>query len=67
MRLVRVAPVEDLEHSADLLLPRRSLYIMSHLARYQFTHEILAREQSWFKNSPVLKGRRLSVICRNEP
>ncbi|EDW43855.1 GM19489, partial [Drosophila sechellia] len=32
-------------YSADLLLPRRSIYIMSALARYEFTHEILARDQ----------------------
>ncbi|KMZ07707.1 LOW QUALITY PROTEIN: uncharacterized protein Dsimw501_GD24723 [Drosophila simulans] len=40
-------------YSADLLLPRRSIYIMSALARYEFTHEILARDQSWFKKRLV--------------
>ncbi|KAH8287751.1 hypothetical protein KR054_012433 [Drosophila jambulina] len=73
MRLAKVPAKEgakdsDLERRvADLLLPRRSLYIMSHVARYQFTHEVLAREQSWFGASRVEKRRRLSVICRNEP
>ncbi|KAH8296439.1 hypothetical protein KR054_006164, partial [Drosophila jambulina] len=52
---------------ADLLLPRRSLYIMSHTARYNFTHEILAKEQSQFQGTPVPKTRRISIICRNEP
>ncbi|XP_017062928.1 alpha-ketoglutarate-dependent dioxygenase alkB homolog 7, mitochondrial isoform X1 [Drosophila eugracilis] len=68
MRLKRVP--EDpstASHSADLLLPCRSLYIMSTLARYKFTHEILASEQSWFKERLVKRGRRVSVICRNEP
>lgn len=52
---------------ADLLLPRRSLYIMSHTARYNFTHEILAKEHSQFQGTPVPKTRRISIICRNEP
>ncbi|XP_017021092.1 alpha-ketoglutarate-dependent dioxygenase alkB homolog 7, mitochondrial [Drosophila kikkawai] len=52
---------------ADLLLPRRSLYIMSHTARYNFTHEILAKEHSQFQGMPVPKTRRISIICRNEP
>eukprot|EP00099_Drosophila_melanogaster_P016299 NP_569938.2 uncharacterized protein Dmel_CG14798 [Drosophila melanogaster] len=40
-------------HSEDLLLPQLSLYIKSALARYEFTHEILARDQSWFKERLV--------------
>ncbi|XP_020805897.1 alpha-ketoglutarate-dependent dioxygenase alkB homolog 7, mitochondrial isoform X3 [Drosophila serrata] len=71
MRLAKVSSkdvAKDTEHRvADVLLPRRSLYIMSHVARYQFTHEVLDQEQSWFGNSRVVKRRRLSVICRNEP
>ncbi|XP_032290726.1 alpha-ketoglutarate-dependent dioxygenase alkB homolog 7, mitochondrial isoform X2 [Drosophila virilis] len=52
---------------ADLFLPRRSLYIMSHTARYNFTHEILGNEHSKFLGNPVKKTRRISIICRNEP
>ncbi|XP_055389230.1 alpha-ketoglutarate-dependent dioxygenase alkB homolog 7, mitochondrial [Condylostylus longicornis] len=52
---------------ADILLPRLSLYIMSHSARYNFTHEILANENSQFKGEKILKTRRISIICRNEP
>ncbi|XP_017059466.1 alpha-ketoglutarate-dependent dioxygenase alkB homolog 7, mitochondrial [Drosophila ficusphila] len=65
----RHQPVASLENNfyADLLLPRRSLYIMSHTARYNFTHEILAKEQSEFQGTPVPKTRRISIICRNEP
>ncbi|XP_037931647.1 alpha-ketoglutarate-dependent dioxygenase alkB homolog 7, mitochondrial-like [Teleopsis dalmanni] len=52
---------------ADVLLPRRSLYIMSHSSRYNFTHEILSNEFSKFHGQPIHKGRRISIICRNEP
>ncbi|XP_016965054.1 alpha-ketoglutarate-dependent dioxygenase alkB homolog 7, mitochondrial [Drosophila biarmipes] len=65
----RHQPAASLENNfyADLLLPRRSLYIMSHTARYNFTHEILAKEHSEFQGTPVPKTRRISIICRNDP
>ncbi|KAL7734539.1 hypothetical protein ACLKA6_010854 [Drosophila palustris] len=65
----RHQPKTKLENNfyADLLLPRRSLYIMSHTARYNFTHEILANELSLFLGKPIKKTRRISIICRNEP
>ncbi|KAH8364264.1 hypothetical protein KR084_005072 [Drosophila pseudotakahashii] len=65
----RHQPEASLENNfyADLLLPRRSLYIMSHTARYNFTHEILAKERSEFQGTPIPKTRRISIICRNEP
>lgn len=65
----RQQPAALLENNfyADLLLPRRSLYIMSHTARYNFTHEILANEHSKFLGNPIQKTRRISIICRNEP
>ncbi|XP_002025644.2 alpha-ketoglutarate-dependent dioxygenase alkB homolog 7, mitochondrial [Drosophila persimilis] len=52
---------------ADLLLPRRSLYIMCHTARYNFTHEILSKEHSTFLGTAIPKARRISIICRNDP
>ncbi|CAG9831445.1 unnamed protein product [Diabrotica balteata] len=52
---------------ADVFLKRRSLYIMKNCARYDYTHEILSNENSVFKGEKVLKDRRISVICRNEP
>lgn len=52
---------------ADVLLKRRSLYIMKGSARYDYKHEILKNEESYFKGQKIDKGRRLSVICRNEP
>ena len=36
-------------------------------ARYDFTHEILHNSRSLFKGKPITKGRRISVICRNNP
>jgi len=52
---------------ADLLLPRRSLYRLSGIARFEFTHQILANSESFFRGEPVLKGRRISIICREYP
>ncbi|XP_026218000.1 alpha-ketoglutarate-dependent dioxygenase alkB homolog 7, mitochondrial [Anabas testudineus] len=51
----------------DLLLPRRSLYILRDDARYNFTHEILKDEESVFNGQKVPRQRRISVICRNLP
>lgn len=42
-------------------------YLMRHSARYNFTHEILSNENSVFRGSPIVKDRRISIICRNEP
>ncbi|XP_034535006.1 alpha-ketoglutarate-dependent dioxygenase alkB homolog 7, mitochondrial [Notolabrus celidotus] len=64
MRLVKEdAPGEWL----DLLLPRRSLYILRDEARFNFTHEILKEEDSEFNGLKVPRQRRISVICRNLP
>ncbi|XP_005177792.1 alpha-ketoglutarate-dependent dioxygenase alkB homolog 7, mitochondrial [Musca domestica] len=65
----RSQPKAILENNyyVDILLPRRSLYIMSHYARYDFTHEILANKESSFMGQPIKKDRRISIICRNEP
>ncbi|CAG5897659.1 unnamed protein product [Menidia menidia] len=64
MRLAREgAPAEWL----DLLLSRRSLYILRDQARYDFTHEILKDEESVFNGHRVPRQRRISVICRNLP
>ncbi|XP_018309604.1 alpha-ketoglutarate-dependent dioxygenase alkB homolog 7, mitochondrial [Mycetomoellerius zeteki] len=51
---------------ACFLLPRRSLYIMSGVARYKYNHEILKSEESYFEGQHVPKGRRISIICRSE-
>lgn len=54
-------------YSVKILLKRYSLYIMSHTARYNFTHEILKNEESFVNGKEVVKNRRISIICRNEP
>lgn len=54
-------------YSVKILLKRYSLYIMSHTARYNFTHEILKNEESFVNGQQILKDRRISIICRNEP
>ncbi|XP_075216287.1 alpha-ketoglutarate-dependent dioxygenase alkB homolog 7, mitochondrial [Lycorma delicatula] len=64
MRLVNEKEKEKVIH---VLLNRRSLYIMKDSARYDYTHEILPNNLSVFKQIPVKKTRRISVICRNEP
>lgn len=51
----------------DILLERRSLYVMKNAARYDYTHEILSNEFSKFRGKFVEKDRRISVICRNAP
>lgn len=54
------------ERVACFLLPRKSLYIMSGVARYKYNHEILKSDESYFEGRHVLKGRRISIICRSE-
>ncbi|XP_014254568.1 alpha-ketoglutarate-dependent dioxygenase alkB homolog 7, mitochondrial [Cimex lectularius] len=51
----------------DVKLQRKSLYIMKGCVRYDFTHEILSNENSYFNGERVEKKRRISVICRSEP
>ncbi|XP_055951377.1 alpha-ketoglutarate-dependent dioxygenase alkB homolog 7, mitochondrial-like isoform X2 [Argiope bruennichi] len=65
--IMRLAMEENKEMFVDVLLQRQSLYIMSGLVRYKFTHEILKDSESFFKGIAVPRGRRVSVICRNEP
>ena len=43
------------------------LLVSRNVARYNFTHEVLAEEYSKFKGEVVPRDRRVSVICRNEP
>ncbi|XP_044737902.1 alpha-ketoglutarate-dependent dioxygenase alkB homolog 7, mitochondrial [Chrysoperla carnea] len=54
-------------YTADVLLKRRSLYIMRNSARFDYTHEILNEKESVFNKKEVPRDRRVSIICRNEP
>lgn len=41
--------------------------VFRNTARYDFTHEVLKGEQSFFKDRKIPRERRISIICRNEP
>ncbi|XP_060084236.1 alpha-ketoglutarate-dependent dioxygenase alkB homolog 7, mitochondrial-like [Ylistrum balloti] len=64
--VMRLVHDKDKQRWADFLLDRRSLYIMKDVARYDYTHEVLSNEDSFFNGCPVPKERRISVIMRNE-
>ncbi|XP_063858720.1 alpha-ketoglutarate-dependent dioxygenase alkB homolog 7, mitochondrial-like [Scylla paramamosain] len=65
--VMRLRHVELKDQVVDVLVKRRSLYIMRDEARYNFTHEILGEEESFFCGEAVERGRRVSVISRNQP
>lgn len=65
--VMRLVNDSDKEKYFDVLLDRRSLYIMKDSVRYDYTHEILSNETSYFRGSYVRKDRRISIICRSEP
>ncbi|XP_072934075.1 alpha-ketoglutarate-dependent dioxygenase alkB homolog 7, mitochondrial [Epargyreus clarus] len=51
----------------DALLERRCLYIMSGVARYEFTHEVLGGEDSVWRGEKQPRRRRIAIICREQP
>ncbi|XP_044762695.1 alpha-ketoglutarate-dependent dioxygenase alkB homolog 7, mitochondrial [Coccinella septempunctata] len=65
--IMRLVNDNNKELYVDILLKRRSLYVMKDEARFKYTHEILDNPNSFFKGEKVCKTRRISVICRNEP
>lgn len=65
--IMRLVKEDDSSEWLDLLLSRRSLYILRDQARYQYTHQILKDEESVFNGHKVPRQRRISVICRNLP
>uniref|UniRef100_A0A0B7A0F7 Alpha-ketoglutarate-dependent dioxygenase AlkB-like domain-containing protein n=2 Tax=Arion vulgaris TaxID=1028688 RepID=A0A0B7A0F7_9EUPU len=65
--VMRLALEKDSSKYGDLYLPRRCLYLMKDRARYEFTHEVLQKETSIFRNQAVPRDRRISIICRCEP
>lgn len=44
-----------------------NLYCCRNIVRYDYTHEVLSKEESKFKSEKIEKKRRISIICRNEP
>ena len=57
---------EDINtHKIDLYLPPNSLYILSGPTRFEYTHEILKDEESFFRGKVVPRDRRISLIFRD--
>lgn len=56
----------EFNYFVDVLLKRRSLYIMKDSARYNFSHQVLP-SKSIFSGKEIIKDRRISIICRNRP
>ncbi|XP_077185947.1 alpha-ketoglutarate-dependent dioxygenase alkB homolog 7, mitochondrial [Paroedura picta] len=65
--VMRLVCEKNPQERVDLLLERRSLYILRGPARYEFTHEILRDEESFFDGQKVPRERRIAIICRNLP
>lgn len=55
----------EFDYFVDILLKRRSLYVMKDSARYKFTHEVLPTNEA-FLGEMIQKTRRISIICRNQ-
>lgn len=65
--VMRLVHTQQPEQWLELLLEPGSLYILRDSARYDFSHEILRDEESFFGERRVPRGRRISVICRSVP
>ena len=64
--LARFRLDKEREKMVDVLIPRRSLYIMKGFSRYDCTHEVLPNKEAVFKGEEVVRSRRISLVCRNE-
>ncbi|XP_004632847.1 alpha-ketoglutarate-dependent dioxygenase alkB homolog 7, mitochondrial isoform X2 [Octodon degus] len=65
--VMRLVHTQEPGQWLELLLEPGSLYILRDSARYDFSHEILRDEESFFGEHRVPRGRRISVICRSIP
>ncbi|XP_047500701.1 alpha-ketoglutarate-dependent dioxygenase alkB homolog 7, mitochondrial-like isoform X2 [Penaeus chinensis] len=65
--VMRLVNVEDKTQIVDIMLWRRSLYLMKDASRYNYTHEVLGEKESYFGSVPVPRERRISIMCRNYP
>ncbi|XP_003461145.1 alpha-ketoglutarate-dependent dioxygenase alkB homolog 7, mitochondrial [Cavia porcellus] len=65
--VMRLVHTQEPGQWLELLLEPGSLYILRDSARYDFSHEILRDEESFFGEHRVPRGRRISVICRSVP
>lgn len=63
--VMRLKPADATSHgSVDLYLPPWSLYVLSGVSRYEYTHELLP-SGSFYQGNSVERGQRLSVIFRD--
>jgi len=65
--VMKLALEKDPAKWVKILLPQRSLYVMSGIARYDYTHAILGDKESYLHKSHVPRERRISVMFRVEP
>ncbi|XP_014117606.1 PREDICTED: alpha-ketoglutarate-dependent dioxygenase alkB homolog 7, mitochondrial, partial [Pseudopodoces humilis] len=65
--VLRLRSLRDPQDWLELLLEPGSLYVLRGAARYEFTHEILPDEESFFGGLRVPRGRRVALIFRNDP
>lgn len=65
--VMRLVQVDNKDQVIDIMLPRRSLYIMRDESRYKYTHEVLGEKESYFDTTAVCRDRRVSIMCRNYP
>jgi len=65
--VMRFVPTEDNTITIDLLLPVYSLYSMKDNLRFDYTHEVLAKDVSFWSGKPVPRDRRVSLLIRNDP
>jgi alkylated DNA repair protein alkB family protein 7 len=65
--VMRLVHEDNKDLIVDFHLKRRSLYVMQGIARYKFTHEILAEDVSVFGEIKVPRDRRISIMFRCEP
>merc|ERR1712226_181849 len=65
--VMRLVNKTEADHHVTLFLPRLSLYVLSDEFRYDYTHEILKDDESYFGDDHVKRDRRISLVCRSEP
>lgn len=65
--IMRFTQCENPNAIVDVLLKRKSLYIMEGASRYDFKHAILSKNESVYNGKIIARTRRISIICRCEP
>jgi alkylated DNA repair protein alkB family protein 7 len=50
-----------------LLLIVYVFFYFRNLTRFDFTHEILKDQESYFNHIHIPRNRRISIMCRNMP